>query len=269
MKVTRVKLKFVDSSRRIYDPPATEGLAWLSVYPTIKRSQRRLSGKINCSCSKEQILNRNFYSPRKAENFLINNNFGRLCFSRLIIKIHCIAIISREGLPKMSDWDKGSSLGQLQFKTWRKPIHMTYRIHQLISAHPTPTSVWSKTKRGCPPRPLPWVRHWSPNSPSLWVMRQKQCWRRLISNRTLTITAQIRTLYSISCSYTDLNAYYIECCIKRICTYRSPIGLFSLSPTCICHLHIFHNTPSPCLRSQILHKLCLQFLLGRPIPRGN
>ena len=109
------------------------------MYPIIKRSQRRLSGKINCSCSKEQILNRTFYSPRKAENFLINNNFGRLCFSRLIIKIHCIAIISREGLPKMSDWDKGSRLGQLQFKTWRKPIHMTYRIHQLISAHPTPT----------------------------------------------------------------------------------------------------------------------------------
>ena len=121
-------------------------------------------------------------------------------------------------------------------------------------------SVWSKTKRGCPPRPLPWVRHWSPNSPSLWVMRQKQRRRRLVSNRTLCKTAQIRKLYSISCSYVHLKAHCIDCCIERICTYRSPVGLFSLSPTCICHLHIFHNTPSPCLPSQILHKHCLQFL---------
>ena len=120
-----------------------------------------------------------------------------------------------------------------------------------------------------PPGPLPWIRHWSPNSPSLWVMRQKQRRRRLVSNRTLCRTAQIRKLYSISCSYTDLRAYCIECCIECICTYRSLIGLFSLSPTCICHLHIFHNTPSPCLPSQILHKHCLQFLLGRLIRRGN
>lgn len=45
------------------------------VYPTMKRSQRRFSGKINCSRSKEQILNRNFYSPRKAKNFLTTNSF--------------------------------------------------------------------------------------------------------------------------------------------------------------------------------------------------
>ena len=89
------------------------------------------------------------------------------------------------------------------------------------------------------------------------------------NNGTLCRTAQIRKLYSISCSYTDLKAYCIECCIERICTYRSLIGLFSRSPTCIFHLHIFHNTPSPCLPSQILHKHCLQFLLGRLIRRGN
>ena len=32
-------------------------------------------GKINCSCSKEQILPRNFYSPRKAKIFLITHSF--------------------------------------------------------------------------------------------------------------------------------------------------------------------------------------------------
>ena len=61
------------------ESPATEGLAWLFVYPTMKRRQRRFSGKINCSRSKEQTLNRNFYSPRKAKNFLITNSLSLIC----------------------------------------------------------------------------------------------------------------------------------------------------------------------------------------------
>ena len=228
MKVTRVKLKFVDSSRRIYDPPATEGLAWLSVYPTIKRSQRRLSGKINCSCSKEQILNRNFYSPRKAENFLINNNFGRLCFSRLIIKIHCIAIISREGLPKMSDWDKGSSLGQLQFKTWRKPIHMTYRIHQLISAHPTPTLLPS-------PSPSPSPSHLNLNKLYLLLGRLT-----LIGHWTFGHIWKNAMIYLSKAQFPMLKATFIELAISlRGIAKNSPKAKPFLAPLKDQHLTYF------------------------------